>query len=360
MTRLPAYAVAAVVLLRLLCGWHFFNEGVKKLEPTFTSAGFLRTAKGPLAATFKKMVPGPYGGYAVLTQPVEIGSRDAETRQAIDAWMADYGRRAAAAAKVGDPLPTDIDPAISWGEWIGKIRESWDGGLTRLGRLGVDGEVADRLVSLRDEKLGEIANYLHGENDAIEDLQHEAWRLERLKTKVGDSPAPFQIDLVAEQEGTVWKTIQPWVRSVQLIEEDFVADAGVIAAEAGVGTGRVASTLEERTLLSWTDFAVKCVVLGCGICVFLGLGTRIASILAAGFLLSLIMTQPPWVAGADLSAFFTWAIELAAFLVLAGIGAGQWAGLDGLLHQMRLRFGDLSPNFKSPPPRAASPAATSA
>jgi uncharacterized membrane protein YphA (DoxX/SURF4 family) len=73
------------------------------------------------------------------------------------------------------------------------------------------------------------------------------------------------------------------------------------------------------------------VVLGAGICTFLGFLTPVAGVLAAGFLLSLIMTQPPWVTGADMTAFFNWSIELAAFLVLATVGAGRWAGIDGVL-----------------------------
>ncbi|CAN0373105.1 unnamed protein product, partial [Ectocarpus sp. 4 AP-2014] len=148
---------------------------------------------------------------------------------------------------------------------------------------------------------------------------------------------PFQRNLVADQEGVVWSTMQPWVRSVQVIEEGFIKQAGEIAAEAGVSPGRTASSLQERGMLGWVDFLVTIVVLGSGICVFLGLGTRIAAVLAAGFLVSLILTQPPGSYGSDLAAFFNWAIECVAFLVLAAVGAGQWAGLDGLMYQSRLR-----------------------
>lgn len=357
MTRLPVYAIAAVVLLRLLCGWHFFNEGVKKLDPSFSSAGFLRTAKGPLAPTFKSMVTGPYGAYTVLNQPVEIGSRSAEEQAEIDAWMADYGKRSAVAAKAGEALPMDMPAVVPGAAWVDQIGESWDAGLVRLGRLGVEGEAAEKLAALRDAKIGEAVNYLYTEQPGIADLQHEAWRLKTLKKEIGDSPAPFQRDLVADQEGVVWTTMQPWVRSVQVIEEGFIEQAGGITSEAGVSPGRVASTLGERGMLGWIDFLVTIVVLGSGICVFLGLGTRIAAVLAAGFLVSLILTQPPGSYGVDLTFFFTWAIECVAFLVLAAVGAGQWAGIDGLMHQMRLRFGDLSPKYQ-PKPQSAAPTAS--
>lgn len=356
MTRLPVYAIVALVALRLVCGWHFFNEGIKKLDPTFSSAGFLRTAKGPLAPTFAAMVPGPHGAYGELMKPVRIGSRDDETQQAIDAWVADYGKRSAQAAKAGEPLPADIPAEVPGAAWVEQIAASWDEGLVRLGRLGAEGDVAEELSALRDAKLGEIVNYLHVEQDGIQDLQHEAWRLEQLKEKVGDSPAPFQRELVDEQQGVVWKTIQPWLASVGLIEQTFFEDAGEVATEIGLSPGRVASSLEERNLLDWVDWLVMLVVLGSGVCVFLGLGTRVAAVLAAGFLFSLILTQPPGAYGVDISFFFTWAIELCAFLVLAATGAGQWAGLDGLLHQTRLRFGDLSPAFQGTRAPADQPA----
>ena len=45
-----------LVLLRLAIGWHFFIEGMDKLHtPTWTSAGYLREATGPLAPRFRAL-----------------------------------------------------------------------------------------------------------------------------------------------------------------------------------------------------------------------------------------------------------------------------------------------------------------
>ncbi len=355
MTRLPAYAIAAIVLLRLLTGWHFYNEGVKKLDGSFSSAGFLRTAKGPFAPLFRSMVKGPYGAHVDLARPVEIGTRPEEQQAAIDSWTIDYGKRARQAIKDGNPLPNDIDSAVPGSEWVGNIASSWDEGLQRLGRLGVDEDLAAELGSIRDAKLGEVVNYLHGVAAEIDDLQHEEWRLHELREESGlGSPAPFQHERIEAKANEVWATMQPWIASVKVIEDDFVNEVSHAVDEAGISGNRVESALAERSMLGWIDFLVTCVVLGSGICVFLGLFTRVAALLAAGFLLSLIMTQPPWVVGADLNAFFNWSIELAAFLVLAAIGAGQWAGLDGLFLRLRNRFGDLSPKYQNTPAKPAS------
>lgn len=347
MIRLSAFAIVAIVLLRLLTGWHFYNEGIKKLDPDFTSAGFLRTAKGPFAPMFRSMVKGPYGAHVDLAKPVELDTRSDEERTAIDSWLIDYGRRAADTIEAGEPLPNDIDPAVPGSGWIGNITESWNAGIGRLDRLGMSEEAAESIDRLRDAKLGKIVYYVHGIVPEIEDLQHLEWRLAQLREEGGVSPAPYQADLIATKANEIWTTMQPWIASVRYIEEEFIEEAGAIVTTEGISPTRAESALAERSSLGWIDFAVKCVVIGSGICLFLGLGTRVAALLAAGFLLSLIMTQPPWSVGADLTAFFTWSIELVALLVLAGVGAGRWAGIDGLLYGARLRYGDLSPKYEA-------------
>ncbi|MEO0531303.1 MAG: DoxX family protein [Planctomycetota bacterium] len=357
MTRLPVYAIVAVVLLRLLTGWHFFNEGIKKLDPDFTSAGFLRTAKGPFGPMFRSMVKGPYGAHVDLAKPVELGTRPEEERAAIDSWLVDYGRRSAAVAKDGGPYPTDIDPAVPGSNWVANIASSWDEGIGRLGRLGMSETAAEKISALRDEKLGDTVHYLHGVVPEIEDLQHLEWRLSKLRDEVSGSPAPFQADLIANKANEIWVTMQPWIASVRSIEEGFAEEAAVILADEGISAGRTESALAERSMLDWIDFAVKVVVLGSGICLFLGAATPIAAILAAGFLFSLILMYPPWVAGTEMKDFFTWSIECAALLVLAGVGAGRWAGIDGMFYVARRRIGDLSPAYQTPEQPAAPPTA---
>ncbi|TWT99698.1 DoxX [Botrimarina colliarenosi] len=356
MTKLSTIAIIAVVLLRLLTGWHFFNEGVKKLDPNFTSAGFLRTARGPFAPIFRSMIPGPYGAHVDLARPIEYGSRSAEDQAAIDKWLADYARRADDAVKNAEPLPHDIDPAVPGSGWVGNIAKGWDQGLERLGRLGGDEDSAERLQALRDAKLGEIVYYLHGIFPSIEDLQHEEWRLTKLRDEGGVSPPAYLQLRIDEKADEIWKTMQPWIATVRQIENSFIEDAQAIEAEFDVRPRRVQDALGERSVVSRLDTAVACVVLGAGICVFLGLLTRVAAVLAACFLLSLILTQPPWIAGADMTAFFNWSIEMAAFLVLAAVGAGRWAGIDGLFYAARVRFGDLSPRYQRLPDRPASSA----
>ncbi len=78
--------------------------------------------------------------------------------------------------------------------------------------------------------------------------------------------------------------------------------------------------------LGWINLATTVLTLGVGICLLLGLFTRLASVTAAIFLLSIIASQPPWLGTYELTIFPI--VELAGLLVLAGTGAGRWLGLD--------------------------------
>ena len=50
----------AITTLRVLVGWHFLYEGLTKLTaPSWTAAGYLKQAKGPLAESFRWLTTRP-------------------------------------------------------------------------------------------------------------------------------------------------------------------------------------------------------------------------------------------------------------------------------------------------------------
>ena len=58
--RLSRTAMIAVAVLRVLVGWHFLYEGIAKLTaPTWSSAGYLRQARGPFADQFRWLASQP-------------------------------------------------------------------------------------------------------------------------------------------------------------------------------------------------------------------------------------------------------------------------------------------------------------
>lgn len=53
-------SMVAITALRILVGWHFLYEGLTKLTaPSWTSAGYLKQARGPLAEFFRGLAADP-------------------------------------------------------------------------------------------------------------------------------------------------------------------------------------------------------------------------------------------------------------------------------------------------------------
>jgi thiosulfate dehydrogenase [quinone] large subunit len=59
-TNLTPLQMTAIVILRVLVGWHFLYEGIAKLSsPAWSAAGFLKQARGPLASVFHGLAASP-------------------------------------------------------------------------------------------------------------------------------------------------------------------------------------------------------------------------------------------------------------------------------------------------------------
>lgn len=56
----PRGSMIAITVLRVLVGWHFLYEGLTKLTaPSWSSAGYLKQARGPLADFFRGLAADP-------------------------------------------------------------------------------------------------------------------------------------------------------------------------------------------------------------------------------------------------------------------------------------------------------------
>ena len=68
--RLGVATMIALVALRLAIGWHFFSEGMKHYtDQAWSSEGFLRSAKGPLAAKYQAVLPDFHGWDELVRRP---------------------------------------------------------------------------------------------------------------------------------------------------------------------------------------------------------------------------------------------------------------------------------------------------
>ena len=58
--KLSRGAMIAITALRVLVGWHFLYEGIAKLTaPSWSAAGYLKQARGPLADLFRDLASRP-------------------------------------------------------------------------------------------------------------------------------------------------------------------------------------------------------------------------------------------------------------------------------------------------------------
>jgi uncharacterized membrane protein YphA (DoxX/SURF4 family) len=102
-----------------------------------------------------------------------------------------------------------------------------------------------------------------------------------------------------------------------------------------------------RNPLRWNrieqiNFAVTYGLTAIGLCLLLGLFTRLAALGGALFMLFVVMTQPAWptifppdppILGHALLINKDF-IEMVALLVIATSAAGRWGGLDYLVHHL--------------------------
>lgn len=332
----------SLVLLRLATGWHFYREGSAKfaydprgqrLDVDFSADSFLRQAKGPATDFTRLFLPGEHDwGRLLADAKQDVPPTDqaaAETAQ----WQSDYDRRRAEAERQDQPVPVEFPPTAPYVRWAERIVGDWEETLRRIEALpdvtDQERKAAAAALSARKQQL---ADYLAAEAEAIADYQHELWRLANLRASPAADGTPFVEKQVESQTAQAGRTPLAWVARVRELDEALYDDLREILAmeeradSAALAAADEALTTTERRNLYWTNQVVAYLTAGVGICLLIGLLTRLAAVAGALFLAAVIATQPPWVTGAADTMYQT--VELAGLLVLAGTGAGRWAGLD--------------------------------
>ncbi len=278
-----------IVALRLACGWHFFQEGaVKLVKGDFKSEGFMRAAKGPLTPLFKAMI-WDGDGRARLDRQATLDAWAQYRQQVIDHYGYDEKQAAEAAKRL-------------------KFRQN-------------------QLDTLFDDEGVEIDKYLRGLDRVA------AYRKDPMRT--GVTSLSGQIDTIQSE---MTKASKPWLKSIDEMWAGLERDLNEIATEEQARRGQLALPLPARMPpfdTVFIDQVIPTFDLVVGILLILGLFTRLTSLAGAGFLAMIIATQWPGAPGAIPAHYQI--IEMTGLLVLAAIGAGRFAGLDFLLHSLRVR-----------------------
>jgi len=333
--------VVAVVLLRLCVGWHFLSEGAKKVTydkahdswsihvPTEAVMG---QAKGPLAGLIKNQLPGRHGWESLLAVPEELAL---DSGKQLNDWVGSYVKRRQGELRKGEHKPVETPEFAPHSKWEMQILNDWKAihsSFTNVGSLSDEQRaLAAKLFEVRERQL---ADYLAEQSLDIQAYRHELWRFGNSLSANGAGEIPFEQERIAEKMADVGRTPRKWVAGVKNLQAGYRNELrGILTAEQRDSTlgEQVESALitPKEKSLERANLIVTCLTIGVGICLLAGFCTRIASIAGAMFLLSIMVTQPPWVLGARTEFFYYQLVELAAFGFLA---AGRWAGIDSIIH----------------------------
>lgn len=277
-----------LVILRVTIGWHFYTEGVEKRQSgTWTATPFFANASGPFEGEFQKLVWDWDGTYR-LNKPWFMKTFAVFREQAKQHFGFDD--------KQADQAQANYAKAIEQYDWVVSENaaelEEYVLGRERISRMNTSGG---------EKELRDGVSSLGGQRDSI-----------RREWQAKAAPAFKQID-------AIWTNYE---EDQNRIATDVQRQAHGFLNFVKPRTNRIDTSVIDR-IIPLFDLIV-------GLCLLFGLFTPVAALAAAGFLGSVFLSQLPPSSGPG-STYYQ-LIESMACLVLAGTGAGRFAGIDYFLH----------------------------
>jgi uncharacterized membrane protein YphA (DoxX/SURF4 family) len=331
-----------LVLLRLAIGWHFFFEGVEKIDsmlkgPTetsrpFTSAAYLREATGPIGPIMR----------------AQIGDPD----------------RLAVEVLTVQPLPAGQDPArvIPSTRLSPKLAQEWDDHFERFKEyysLSDDKAQLGRAEGALAQAKAQAVNWLlSGSKDVEKSFPQAAVVLKKsTPERVAEYRAKLErIRELEEQELPAFgrdvekEKLRSLKVEVAQLRTELTSELTDIMKASLRGTlsdaqkrlpalpERVEQSPSQWTRLQWIDAITAWGLVIVGLGLLLGLFTRLACILGAAFLLLLYLAVPPfpWLPEAlRVEGHYYFVnknlVEMLALLTLSTTRSGKWLGLDGIV-----------------------------
>jgi len=321
-------AFIALMMLRVAVGYHFFVEGSTKLQDkNWTAEYFLKGAKGPAAPMFHQMVDDEKGNVRLCID--ETKTVDGETKYVINMALTegiwkDYLDKKS--AEVSNDQSVDVvNLELKRADYENSIKA-----------LRQQAQQADEILK---QHLSELGSWLDDNKTAL--VAHYATE-DRLSGFERDgnnrTQVALHVDSVRSQVDSVRydrdKLLAGWNAEVGTIWDSF---------ENSVNNLAVGPQLEKEPLalhrpfdqpnsklkvinkvIPWFDTIV-------GVLLILGLFTRLASAAGGLFLLSVIISQPPWIPGTKTT--FYESIEMFAMFAIFATCAGRYGGLDFFFSQ---------------------------
>lgn len=353
-----------LVALRLVIGWHFFREGVShRNDPHWSSEGFLKQAKGPLAPLYQGSLPDLHGWNRLMLAPlpparagaiadagdtddVEAAPKAAEKKNpakepAAKSPVADSNGKALA---VGESRPAKAAAEAKknvaiYDAWLEGAKRDWKADADQMATFynfsAEQRQQADELVNDAAKRAEEL---LASHEPDIRMYRELVARADAMARKVGandDPPNQGPRAIAAEknplgeaglngQSSPLSTTPAVWQSGASAIDHLFHDRLAGLATPDQLKQAGAPPASDRR--VHEIDSVVTWLLIGVGACLIVGLFTRVAAVLGALFLLSIVLTQPPWMADA-IPTYNQW-VELVAMLALATVPVGRWAGLD--------------------------------
>ena len=341
------------MLLRVVVGFHFFKEGTDKLKQgDWTAEYFLKAAKGPWAEHFHRMAEEPR--YAKWQFCLSEDGKTLDPSFTSYLW-GDHLDRATQRYKFGDEdLVDDLaERREDMKARILKARADRDPNVDTKKLEGLRAEDESKIKLLRKQSelaeviladhLEELTNWLavnqtevlawFATADRENGFERDGESKKQVATYVAslrDQVYTIQTDRNKQKRGwqsqvnEIWDSYETSINGLVLPEQvpqGMVADRGMIKLHRPFD--------QPNKKLNWINQIIPWFDTIVGALLILGLFTRLASIAAATFLVSVIASQPPWIPGTE--STYLYAVELFALLVIFATLAGRCGGLDFFL-----------------------------
>lgn len=290
--RTSVLALVALAFLRTVIGLHFFLEGVSHLrDPEWSSAGFRKAAVGPLAPSYRALLP-------------ETGD-----------WSGTLG--------AADRQPAD-DAITAWEQ---SVTTGWERRLVdRLKVVPLPEEKLEAAQTALAASRKELSGWLAGIRPDLTNYRLELARLADQEATRAAAEVPFERERVAKKRRELTAQASAWMNEAaamgRRLEADWDADLAPADRDKLAAVAPKTALWKGDRFVSWSLATI-------GACLVLGLLVKFNAMGGALFLASVVASQPFWVPGAQ-ATYDQW-VELAALLTLAALPTGGWSGLDYFL-----------------------------
>lgn len=276
-TNLSRLAIVSLILLRLAVGWHFFCEGrTKWTNQNFSSRHFLQDAKGPFATWYRSLID----------DPLELNRLDESA-----------------------------------------IRESWDGWMTRLEARVSPASVAEIEKELNAAMIqwqGKLSDFFRSLSADLAEYRAIALPTAAAMTDAKRQGQVFEQRYLQSHLAKLQQMRAPWIAELKSMDRLMCEElSGLMPGQSFPMATDIFAGQK-----SWVDHSVTFLTLAVGVFLLIGCLVPLAAIAGIIFLVSIMLSQPFWVADANLSYAYYQSVEIAALAVLAATAAGRFAGID--------------------------------